>query len=228
MEKAHDDKRKGLKPTWISINENGEDYCDLCWKVATKEHLASDKHRRQEWYENERQTHQSGQMPKPGELPPGYGNAAWYTWNSEQGKYLCNLCWRFMEPGHIRSNRHTTRAADPDNYFVPQNHKYLAIPDIESIEPSTVNGSSSSEIGSSAVKSLPWIPPSDDDDRYCSSWNAEWTNKVTPWIEEAGDSTEQASEEQQKGLMHSRSNDVEDKDNESDEHRANTDRFFWV
>ena len=76
VEKAHDDKRKGLKPTWMSINENGEDYCNLCWKVATEGHLASPKHRNKEWYENQRQTHQSGQMPKPGELPPGYGNAA--------------------------------------------------------------------------------------------------------------------------------------------------------
>lgn len=117
-------------PAYLEIRE-GERYCTLCNQWATDEHLGSKRHLNKKWWwdcqeqnsgaassaAEPSQMSSSGMYPNPLELPPGYGNPAFYKWNSEQGKYYCLLCGSFAEEAHVSSVRHKQRAETPQYYL---------------------------------------------------------------------------------------------------------------
>ncbi|CAE8596158.1 unnamed protein product [Polarella glacialis] len=91
--------------------KDGEFYCNLCGAWATDGHVASDRHKAREdnpgWYGY-----------GDGTVPDGY-DKPWFT-DKGNREYSCELCNAMATDGHIASDRHKKRAADPKLYGFPE------------------------------------------------------------------------------------------------------------
>ncbi|MCP4244396.1 MAG: hypothetical protein GY772_27960, partial [bacterium] len=117
------------RPSWM-IMDNGYEYCTLCRKYATEEHLASAGHHGRldgwnVWGAGSSAAvagspDLAGDMPDEpanpggvaallaeGFLPPGSGDPLYYRWDG--AFYYCRLCWKHVDEGHLRSLNHRRR-----------------------------------------------------------------------------------------------------------------------
>mmetsp|Transcript_20304 Transcript_20304/g.36248 ORF Transcript_20304/g.36248 Transcript_20304/m.36248 type:complete len:335 (+) Transcript_20304:45-1049(+) len=91
--------------------KDGEYYCNLCGAWATDGHVESDKHEKRaanpEWYGFGGNAHQNSAA----------FTEAWFE--KKDGEYYCNLCGAWATEGHIQSDKHKKRAANPEWYGYP-------------------------------------------------------------------------------------------------------------
>ena len=245
-ENNRDAKMKGLLPEWMDVDDDGNQFCTLCEKRATPEHLKSIAHKNKEWWLNTGRTHQNGDKPRERELPEEYGNREWYTWENEMKEWLCNLCWKIADEAHIKSNTHMKRAAFPHWYYVDNtmmaisdcasrqcsayvDNTMLAIPNGESHQCSAVNGLSSTEQNKNVTTLLPWISCVSDD-AQSSTENEKRSVRVTPWIEVAVDNAENSTEEEHEVGLHPWSDEIWPVASHSEDyaHKPDHIRIIWV
>jgi len=88
--------------------KDGEFYCNLCSAWATDGHVASEKHKTREsnpqWYGF------GGGQPVQRTEP-------WFE--HKDGMDYCNLCGAYATDGHLESEKHRKRAANPEWYGFP-------------------------------------------------------------------------------------------------------------
>ena len=110
------------RPAFIALRQ-GEEYCLLCSKWATRAHCSSEKHAKQVWW-FQRRAAPAPLVPASGSprgaaahveiaaIPePPEGCPAWYTWDAERWVWYCKVCWKNADEKHLASCRHLRRAA---------------------------------------------------------------------------------------------------------------------